>query len=36
MKDQAKFEHKDDIVYLITFREVNCSENYIGQSGSPI
>ena len=33
IKDQTKFEHKHDIVYLRTCPEDNCSENYIRESG---
>ena len=33
IKNQTKFEHKHDIVYLRTCPEDNCSENYIGESG---
>ena len=33
INNQTKFEHKHDIVYLRTFPEDNCSENYIGESG---
>ena len=32
IKDQKKFEHKHDIIYLATCPEDNCSENYIGES----
>ena len=32
IKDQTKFEHKYDIIYLATCPEDNCSENYIGES----
>ena len=32
IKDQTKFEHKHDIIYLATCPEDNCSENYIGES----
>ena len=35
-KDQTKFEHKHDILYLGTCAENNCSENYIGESGHRI
>ena len=35
-KDQTKFEHKHDIVYLGPCAEYNCSENYIGESGHRI
>ena len=33
IKDQTKFEHKHDIIYLGTCPEDNCSENYIRESG---
>ena len=33
IKNQTKFEHKHDIVYLRTCPEDNCSENYIRESG---
>ena len=33
IKDQTKFEHKYDIIYLATCPEDNFSENYIGESG---
>ena len=36
IKDQTKLEHKDDIIYLATCPEDNCSENYIGESGRRI
>ena len=36
IKDQTKFEHKHDIIYLATCPEDNCSENYIGESGRRI
>ena len=36
IKDQTKFEHKHDIIYLATCPEDNCSENYIGKSGRRI
>ena len=36
IKDQTKFEHKHDIIYLVTCPEDNCSENYIGESGCRI
>ena len=32
IKDQTKFEHKYDIVYLETYPEDNCSDHYIGES----
>ena len=32
IKDQTKFEHKHDIIYLATCPEDNCLENYIGES----
>ena len=31
-----KFEHKHDIIYLGTYPEDNCSDNYIGESGRRI
>ena len=33
IKDQTKFEHKHDIIYLGTCLEDNFPENYIGESG---
>ena len=36
IKDQTKFEHKHDIIYVATCPEDNCSENYIGESGCRI
>ena len=36
IKDQTKFEHKHDIIYLATCPEDNCLENYIGESGHQI
>ena len=36
IKDQTKFEHKHDIIYLAICAEDNCSENYIGESGRRI
>ena len=36
IKDQTKFEHKHDIIYLATCPEDNCSENYIRESGRRI
>ena len=36
IKDQTKFEHKHDIIYLGTCPQDNCSENYIGESGRQI
>ena len=36
IKDQTKFEHKHDIVYLVTCPEDNCSDNYISESGRRI
>ena len=36
IKDQTKFEHKHDIIYLGTFPEDNCSKNYVGKSGRQI
>ena len=36
IKDQIKFEHKHDIVYLGTCPEDNCSDNYIGENGHRI
>ena len=35
-KDQIKFEHKHDIIYLATCPEDNCSEDYIRESGRRI
>ena len=32
IKNQTKFEHKHDIIYLTPCPEDNCSENYIGES----
>ena len=32
IKDQTKFEHKHDIIYLATCPEDNCSEIYTGES----
>ena len=32
IKDQTKFEHKHDIVYLRTCREDNCLNNYVRES----
>ena len=31
IKNQTKFEHKHDIIYLGTCSEDKCSENYIGE-----
>ena len=36
IKDQTKFEHNHDIIYLATCPEDNCLENYIGESGRQI
>ena len=36
IKDQTKFEHKHDIVYLSTCPEENCSDSYIGESARRI
>ena len=36
IKDQTKFEHKHDIIYLATCPEDNCSENYIEENGRRI
>ena len=36
IKNQTKFEHKHDIIYLGTCPEDNCSENYIGERGHQI
>ena len=36
IKDQTKFEHKRDIIYLGTCPEDNCPDNYIGESGRRI
>ena len=36
IKNQTKFEHKHDIIYLAPCPEDNCSENYIGESGRRI
>ena len=36
IKDQTKFEHTHDIVYLATCPENNCSDNSIGENGRRI
>ena len=36
IKDQTKFEHKHDIIYLATCPEDNRSESYIGERGRRI
>ena len=36
IKDQTKFEHKHDKIYLGTFPEDNCSKNYVAESGHRI
>ena len=36
IRDQTKFEHKHDIIYLGTYPADNCSESYMGESGSRI
>ena len=36
IKNQTKFEHKHDIIYLAACSQDNCSENYIGESGRRI
>ena len=36
IKDQTKFEHKHDIVYLRACPEDNCLENYRGESARRI
>ena len=33
IKDQTKFEHEHDIIFLATCPDGNCSENYFGESG---
>ena len=36
VKDQSKFDHQHDVVYLADCPNETCRENYIGESGCRI